>query len=285
MQVIEPGLCLNCDAALHGPYCASCGQKVPHADVTLREFVQDATQEITQIEGKVPSTLTALFFAPGRLTLDFLAGRRARWLSPLRLYLICSVAYFGSDALAEAITHRGARELAKVTVTTADGKTTLTPEGRAQIEASTPGRLFGPERMERAVANMDKFNRAIDSAYPKALFLLLPVFALLTNIAWRRIVPTYPAHLYLALHLHAAWFGALAVSTLLGIPFESLTIVIGLGAVAFLYVIVYGVVTLRRVFKESWLKTVAKASAIAVVYGAALSAGSLAILAYAISLM
>jgi hypothetical protein len=285
MHTTTTEACLNCGDLLSGPYCAGCGQKTPHIDLTLREFLHDATQELTQLEGKVPATLKALFLEPGRLTLDFLAGRRARWLSPLRLYLICSLAYFLSQPLAEAITHRSAKELAKITVTTADGRTTLTPEGRAEIEASPPGRLFGPERMERAVANMDKFNRAIESATSKAMFVLLPFFALLTNLAWRRKVPRYPAHLYLALHLHSAWFGALTLATLVSIPFESTSVVIGIGFVSIAYIVGYGLVAVRRVFGDSWMRTIAKAIAIGVAYSALQFAMSIALLAYAIAMM
>jgi hypothetical protein len=284
MGVTEPGACLNCGAELTGPYCASCGQKTPHVDVDLREFLQEATHELTNWEGKVPHTLKALFLQPGLLTLDFLAGRRARWLSPLRLYLICSLAYFVSDPLVESITHRSARELAKITVTSPDGRLTLSPEGREQIEGSQIGRIFGRERLERAIANYGEFDHALDTAYPKAMFLLLPLFALLTNVAWRDKMPRYPAHLYLALHLHAAWFGALAISTVVTV-FASTTWLIMFGFVALAYSVGYGLFALRRVFDESWGRTIAKAAAIGAVYSAFLYAVSLGMLGYAIAMM
>jgi hypothetical protein len=88
MNVIETPACLNCGAPLTGPYCAHCGQKKPHTDLTFRELLREATQELAQWDGKIPGTLRALFFKPGLLTVDFLAGRRARWLAPLRVYLI-----------------------------------------------------------------------------------------------------------------------------------------------------------------------------------------------------
>src|SRR5439155_21106078 len=134
-------------------YCARCGQKKPHPDLTLRELLQETTEELVHWEGKVPSTIKTFFLEPGRLTLDFLAGRRARWLPPLRLYLICSVAFFVSGPLLESITHRSARQVAKITLSAPDGSKTLTPEARREIAEGLPGRLFGPERLERAAAN------------------------------------------------------------------------------------------------------------------------------------
>jgi uncharacterized protein DUF3667 len=283
--VIESEPCLNCGAVLTGPYCASCGQKTPHPDLTLREFLHDATAELTQLEGKVPKTLKALLLQPGRLTLDFLAGRRARWLPPLRLYLICSVAYFLSDAIVERITRRSERAVSEATVTRPDGSPTLTPEARRELEQSTVGRIFSREQIERAVANTAEFNRAVDSAYPKAMFVLVPLFALLTSVAWRRNLPRYPAHVYLALHLHAAWFGALALSIIVTAFFASERILIIMAVVALTYIVGYGLMTLRRVFKDSWVKTIAKAAVIAMVYAASLFLVSLGLLAYAMAMM
>ena len=74
-----------------GPYCALCGQHVVHLDLTVREFLHETTHELTHWDGKIPTTFAALFLHSGRLTREFLAGRRARWLPPLRLYVICSL--------------------------------------------------------------------------------------------------------------------------------------------------------------------------------------------------
>ena len=277
--------CLNCGARLTGPYCASCGQKDLHTDPTFRELLHDTAQELTHWEGKLPSTLKALLLRPGLLTVDFLAGRRARWIPPLRLYLICSIAFFVSKPLVEAITHRSAREVAQITITNPDGSTGLTPEGRRRIEEGLPGRIFGAERLERAAANSRGLNRAIDSAFPKAMFVLLPLFALLTNVAWRRTMPRYPAHLYAALHLHAAWFGVLALCTVATVvaPSDEVALVIGLAGLA--YVVWYALAAVHRIFGDSWAKTIAKAAGVAAVYSACLGLVSLAMLGYALLTM
>ncbi|MFN2564405.1 MAG: DUF3667 domain-containing protein [Gemmatimonadaceae bacterium] len=283
--VTDGGACLNCGAALTGPYCASCGQQRRDTDLTLRELLHETAQELTQWEGKVPSTLKTLFLRPGVLTLDFLAGRRARWLLPLRLYLICSVAFFLSGPLVEAITGRSARETAKITITNPDGSTTLTPETRKEIAEGLPGRIFGVERLERAAANSGQISRVARGGYPKAMFVLLPLFALLTRTAWRRRLPRYPSHLYTALHLHAAWFGALTAYTLLTAVFTSAAAIVILQLAVITYAVWYGLLTARRVFGDSWVRTIAKSAAVAAVYSACLIAASLLMLAYALATM
>ena len=279
MDVLEAAACLNCGRPLAGPYCASCGQKRQGTDLTLRQFLYETTHELTNWDGKIPSTLRTLFFRPGVLTADFLAGRRARWLSPLRLYLICSLAFFVSKPIAEVISKRSFRDIAKITITNPDGSTTLTPEDLDELEAGLPARIFGRDRLLRA-ASTGELNREANAVLPKAMFILLPAFALLTRLAWRRRLPRYPAHLYLALHVHAAWFGALTVLAFMGALFTS-TVVVGLVATAFLaYVVWYGVLSVQRLFAESWAKTLAKAAAVSVAYAMCLFVVSLAMLGY-----
>ena len=285
MNVVEAPACLNCGSPLTGSYCAHCGQKRPQTDLTLRELLHETTRELLNWDGKIPNTLKALFFRPGLLTVDFLAGRRARWLPPLRVYLICSIAFFVSKPVVEAITHRSAREIAGISVTSSNGGTALTPEELQELEAGMPARLFGRDRLLRAAANSAQLNREIDAVFPKAMFVLLPIFALLTMLAWRRRVPHYPAHLYLALHLHAAVFAAFTVLTIALGLFTSNVVMIVSVLTVFSYLVWYGLLTLRRIFNDPWLTTIVKAASIAVVYAICLSATSLLMLGYAVMKM
>ena len=267
-----------------GPYCARCGQKAVRRDLTLGGFLDETTQELTNWDGKVPATLRTLFLRPGALTIDFLAGRRARWLSPLRVYLICSVALFAGRAVIDEVGLRSVREMAGVSFKRHGGTTgPLTPEERQKIADGLPGRLFGVERFERALQDSRQFNKAFDSMLPRAMFILLPVFALLTNVAWRKAQPRYPAHLYVALHIHAAVFGAMLVFSLLVGVTASDRIVQAIGLVFVGYVGWYALTALQRVFGDSWAKTIGKAAAIGLVYFGFFSVVGLLLLGYAVS--
>jgi hypothetical protein len=243
--------------------------------------VYDTTHELTQWDGKVAATLRTLFTRPGELTLDFLAGRRARWLLPLRLYLLCSVAFFVTGPLVDALDNEPDEDLVRVTIANPDGTktTTLTPEQRQELEQGLPARVFGIERLERA--NPEHFSSVARTTYPRAMFVILPFFALLTNVLWRGKAPRYPAHLYAALHLHAAWFGVMTVAAVAALaPWVVLQGVIEVSAL--IYAMWYGVVAARRIFADSWPKTIAKSAAVAVVYGSVLLAVSLLMVAYAL---
>lgn len=83
----------NCDAAVHGPYCAQCGQATVHELPTLREFAHEYLHHYVAADGKLLPTLKLLLFKPGQLTLEYLAGRRQRYVKPLSLY-VTSAFYF-----------------------------------------------------------------------------------------------------------------------------------------------------------------------------------------------
>jgi hypothetical protein len=203
----------------------------------------------------------------------------------LRLYLICSLAYFLSGPLVEALTNRKMHEVARITVKDTKPGEPLTPADRSDLEKSGLVRLIGRERLERAIANPEQLNALVLSALPKAMFVLLPVFALLTNVAWRRKLPRYPAHLYMALHLHAAWFGAFALANLATVISGIEAVQITLALTAFSYVTWYGLKALRRIFGDSWGKTIAKTAAIAAVYGFCFVVVSIGMLAWAVEKM
>jgi hypothetical protein len=88
------GVCANCGATLMGPVCHACGQ---HADLYKRpvwRLVGDGVSDMFALDGRVLRTLYELMAFPGRVTRDYLKGRRGRYIPPFRLYLIASLAFF-----------------------------------------------------------------------------------------------------------------------------------------------------------------------------------------------
>jgi hypothetical protein len=78
--------CLNCGTPLTGPYCSACGQKA-HIHRSIRAFFQDFVQGLFNFEGKIWRTLPMLAWRPGEMTRRYIAGERARFISPVALYL------------------------------------------------------------------------------------------------------------------------------------------------------------------------------------------------------
>ncbi|MDN3922832.1 DUF3667 domain-containing protein [Roseateles violae] len=81
-----PSHCANCDAALQGAFCHVCGQKA-QLHRSLRHLGEQGLQGVMHFDSRLWRTLPALLFQPGRLTREYIAGRRVRYVSPLALYL------------------------------------------------------------------------------------------------------------------------------------------------------------------------------------------------------
>jgi uncharacterized protein DUF3667 len=87
--------CTNCGLSVTGRYCASCGEEVLDATkLTVRHFVQDSLlPEIVNLDGRVWRTLRYLLFRPAYLSLEYAAGRRRRYVKPLRVLLVAIIVY------------------------------------------------------------------------------------------------------------------------------------------------------------------------------------------------
>ena len=86
--------CLNCGAHLRGQYCGNCGQRGSSRLISLWELIRDAFGDLFELDSRLWRTLVPLMIRPGRLTHDYLQGRRARYMPPFRMYLVLSLLFF-----------------------------------------------------------------------------------------------------------------------------------------------------------------------------------------------
>ncbi|MGZ8335127.1 MAG: DUF3667 domain-containing protein [Allosphingosinicella sp.] len=80
------GKCLNCSAALTGPYCNQCGQR-GHVHRSLGAIGHDLVHGILHLDGKFWRTLPLLAWRPGELTRRYAHGERAKFVSPMAMFL------------------------------------------------------------------------------------------------------------------------------------------------------------------------------------------------------
>ena len=232
-------VCGNCGTRLAGSFCHACGQKAVSAEVRLHDLAHEAIHELAHVDGKIVQTLRLLLTKPGMLTAELLSGRRARYLSPIRLYLTCSVLFFGAVALAPDVS----RTLIKVTYTAGAPRD---PAIRQQWEDAASARA----------------GRAVVHDFPRVMFALMPVFGLLTWGLYRKARPFYAAHLYYSIHFHAFAFLALTLTVPL--------ILMGARPVARLVpfaILAYHYPSLRRVFGGSRVQTAWKGTLLCIAYG------------------
>ena len=92
--------CPNCGAPVHGPYCHACGQSEKGMVRSLREVVDDLADIVFNVDSRVFRSLFDLYFRPGFLTTEYIEGRRARYVTPFRLFFVLSlVAFFAMQSM------------------------------------------------------------------------------------------------------------------------------------------------------------------------------------------
>ena len=260
--------CLNCGAALHGSFCSGCGQRAVPPDPSVAELAGDAWQELSGYDGRIAASVRGLA-RPGYLTREYLAGRRAHYLSPVRLYLIASVVYFLAASASPASMSADRGEVLApggihIGVTGSANRGDLSAEDRAQLLASVDRAPTVLRSLLRAMVNDPiAFRARILTIMPRVFFALLPVFAVIVALFYRG--RRFPTSLVFAVHLHAFAFAAFTLSEAAKWT-GSVSFAIAVGFVVTAAFAAYTLMALRAVFGGGWTITLAKAASIGVFY-------------------
>jgi hypothetical protein len=284
-----PAACANCGATVSGHYCSNCGQRVGHAVHSLWHFLSEVAEDLTHADSRLWRTMTALLFKPGYLTCEFLAGRRATYLPPFRLYLVMSVFFFLILALdtttnlhpttlaqlqAEAATEEDRQELKMLS----DKGLLLTGDDRkehgetfcANLRYGGPWKeRIRPTLRESCLRLVRDNGHEVRTAFlhnlPRAIFLLLPILALVMKPLYWRPPRYFVEHLLLLLHNHAFAFLAL------GLFMEADSLLPSVTGVLFfvlaLYIPYYYYRGMRRVYGQGVGRTLGKLTVLSLAYG------------------
>lgn len=210
--------CASCGAALAGPFCSDCGERRRDPrDLSLRGFLAHGLSAALSLERGLWPSLRLLLTRPGLLTTEFLAGRRVRFTSPLRLFLFVNVLYFLLQP------HLGAN--------------TYNTDLRSHTQRQAYSRLVAPSVDAAVVARggdraayAEEFDAVSETLARSLIVILAPLLALATLAAApRRGVPAV-GRLVFALHFLAYFL--LTGSILLGIAVRVFFLAAGPRAVA-----------------------------------------------------
>jgi len=206
--------CRNCGAAITGNYCHMCGQETRLHAPSFGEFLHEFIGHYVALEGRLWGTITRLLFRPGLLTTEYIAGRRKRYVEPLRLYLSLSIIFFAVLKLTDvglvnvdspvaqpaAVQQEDALEKEK-----AKGDV---DEVQRMLERNAPGIYHSidrfnhlPDHEKSAVMQAGFYKYA-----PYAIFLLMPLFAFWLKVLYLGTGKRFGEHLLFALHTNAFAF-------------------------------------------------------------------------------
>jgi hypothetical protein len=267
--------CANCGRSFSGRFCPDCGQNQEDIRRPFAEIARDFLGDFFAFDARIWRTLVPLLTRPGSLTVDYIEGRRARYVPPLRLYVFAGFLYFTIVAIG------GGGPFAGFVQETEDGITVGIggPRDRPDEDASggvTPqespaapdlGRAI-EQRAQRAADDPEAYGRAVQGTLSYAHFLLLPVLALLLKAFYRNRY--YAEHLVFGMHFHAfallpAAVIVAAVDFIPGLEPDGMA-ASAMASVWLLALAVYPFLALRRAYGGSFLGTLARWAAVGFLY-------------------
>ncbi len=256
---IKPGHCANCGEAGVREYCPACGQEA-NALPSVYDFFSETVLHLLSLESKAWRTLAKLFLAPGVLTVEYMVGRRARYIRPSRLFLWISVLViacvetldlqpglrFGDGEglyLFELAPQSASKRYDDVTAE-------LRPMQLVLDHLDTPAL-----RRFKALPAVEQRSLVMEWRHQSTQYFviaLVPVFALFMALCYRNRKRSYAEHLVFYLHAQSFLLIALLVEAPMPDP---------VAAGVTLWVIVYFLLAARRVYGGSWLDNLLRSTA------------------------
>jgi hypothetical protein len=297
-HIIRESVCLNCGRALNEEtdnYCPECGQLNNIRKETAWEMVRELAGDFLHLDSKVTRNLRPLLFYPGKLTKEYLAGRRARYFHPVRLFLSVTVIMFivnsftgGSEEKKDHNLVVGESDTQIITAAPGDTVSTVNLNWRFReksvpndtlkkyirdlgitdtdhlldtlgIEKTFFSKLFFGQVIKSHTQGFDRLTDYYKHKLPWMIFALVPVFAFLLWVIYIRKKYFYSDHLVFAFHLHAATFVIYSLIALLSLLNDNAWYLL-------LLLPVYYFSALKNVYGQSWGRTIFKGLILGAVY-------------------
>lgn len=281
--------CANCGYSFDGidNYCPNCGQENHSHRAPFKHIFIELIESLTHFDTKFFATVKALFLKPGLLTKDYIEDKRARYVPPVRLYVFVSFIFFfllsvlsksdrtsptseDPDSRSFPIKIIGQKGIQDTIVAALQKEKSVTDSMiDSLIDLRYPDEgwistliLRQSIRSEFRLITRDDVNHAFIKSIGIVVFMLMPVFALLLFILQVRHKRLYIEHLIFSVHTHSFIFVILIFALLLYKVTDEDEWSIYLS----LSIPIYSTFALRRVYQNSWAKTIFKSLVLTLLY-------------------
>lgn len=160
--------CPNCDNEILKNYsfCPNCGQETK-LDQSIKSLLSHFLNDYFTFDSKIIRSVVPLITKPAFLTKEYLAGKRVKFIAPLRLFIFLSIIFFLLLGW-------------------------LNPSNATETDISG--------------LNDEFWNVFFDKWLPKMFFFLLPLFAIVVAWLYRKNKHGIMPHLLFSIHFHATLF-------------------------------------------------------------------------------
>lgn len=273
----QPQGCPNCGSLLVTEFCAQCGQENKDYHISFFRLIGDLLGDTFNFDTRLTNSIKPLLFKPGLLTREYMDGRRARYVPPLRTYIFISIVFFALAAISNEPESHVIHDAAEIAQQEDAAPTVDPPNDGLNIGTSVDEEALkemedSPSWINSMVEEFVKGSKLIGknpqlfvqqllSNLSLAMFALLPVYALFLKLLYAFSRRYYMEHLIFALHIHAF---TLLIFTIMMVwsqwiaprlPFDTHGLLIT--AIIF-YIMLYPWFALRRNYNQGWWLTTVK---------------------------
>lgn len=220
--------CPNCENELidNPKFCPNCGQENKKIQLKFKHFFQDFLASNFNLDSKIFLTLRLLIFYPGKLTREFLDGKRTKYVTPVRLYLIVSLIYFtvlsftnSGVKFQETNTDKN-RVIFGLDEKDTSAKRQLSTDSILQMDTISSNSfekyLKSKVKLLRNKQGRKEFKDKLRSYISMGMFVLIPLTALILFLLFYK-GSFYIQHLVFILHLQSLMFLVFTVFNLLSL--------------------------------------------------------------------
>lgn len=287
-------VCLNCkhELDISDRFCPECGQKNSSKTISLRDLLEELFASFFSYDSRLQRTLQSIIFAPGKISEEFIAGKRTKYVNPFRFFISVSIIFFLVFNWMEST------EIQPINID-GDGKSTIS-ENLEPRDVGNSNLSFGKEPDQlldfmrdnsknnyrvaqqelgfedtfsmkvyynfvlgayKVTQNPGAFLSYIFPKLPFFFFFFIPVFTFFSWLIYKRQKLNYVNHLIFNYHQQSVFFIVVFVSLLIDFSFSLDTVSIAILGYAF-----YLYKAFRRFYKQSRFKTILKTALLSFIY-------------------
>lgn len=246
--------CKNCESLFEGHFCPNCGQSVKDFDRPFSVLFFDILANMWAFDTRVFKTLKSLLFKPGEMALDYVNGRRARYMPPFRLYIFISFIFF--LLLNISATNRVNKEWDLLTVK--ERGDTLTSNRNSVIsitrESNDGDSKTSRDLIDEIESNKEYYVSKFFTTLSWSLFIMMPLYASFLWLLFRKRHKYFLGHFIFAINQHSFLFIIFIILLIVNFIFPNKTVY----PENWLLILfpVYIVSGCRKLYFEKWKKIV-----------------------------
>lgn len=256
--------CLNCGAEVTGKFCPNCGQENVEVHETFSHLMGHFVSDYLHFDSKFFRSLAPLIAKPGFLTDEYWKGRRIHYILPIRLFFFITVLFMLCTSFFYS---KYGKEMKRLMITNDnreggyDSTFLFSQHDTTRLIVKDQGEIPAKELKENYIRHQRQFrklNSGLDFTFKNlkyVTFFLLPVYALIFKLLYRRRRPYYIDHVIYVMHLQS--FSYIVMTVLFVLP------VLGVGLlmvrqILLLVLLVYIGISVHRLYQQEWWKTLIK---------------------------